>query len=243
MNTNDLFIGKEVLPEPLSKQEIYKLMEEMNKGDKEARKKLIEHNIRLVLYEVTRRFESVQYDKKDLVSIGCIGLIKAVETFDTSKNFSFITYAARCIDNEILMFLNKLKKYKNVDSLNKVISYDEYDNELKIEDIICDKNNVIEKYIENETYHIINQTVKELPKRDREIIMMYFGFYDDKIYTQKEIGEILSIEQSYVSRLIIKNVQQLRQQLTKKGILELRLENQSKNSNKTFKKNKILIKK
>lgn len=227
MNTDELFIDGHKLPKPLSKQEVYDLLEKIKQGDECARKKLIEHNIRLVLYEVTGRFKSVEYDKKDLVSIGNVGLMKAITTFDTSKKVEFATYATRCIDNEILMFLRKLKKDQNVDSLDRTINHDKDGNELKIEDTISDETDIVEEYTDNETYQIIRQIVKDLPNRDREIIMLHFGFYNDKTHTQKEIADMMSISQSYVSRLITKIVKRLGQQLQQKGIIELRTEEKS----------------
>ena len=226
MNTDELFIDGHKLPKPLSKQEVYELLEKIKQGDELAREKLVEHNIRLVLYEVTGRFKSVEYDKKDLVSIGNVGLMKAITTFDTSKKVEFATYATRCIDNEILMFLRKLKKDQNVDSLDRTINHDKDGNELKIEDTISDETDIVEEYTDNETHQIIRQIVKDLPDRDRKIIMLRFGFYNDKTHTQKEIADMMSISQSYVSRLITKIVKKLGQQLQQKGVIELRMEGQ-----------------
>ena len=226
MNTDELFIDGYKLPKPLSKQEVYELLEKIKQGDELAREKLVEHNIRLVLYEVTGRFKSVEYDKKDLVSIGNVGLMKAITTFDTFKKVEFATYATRCIDNEILMFLRKLKKDQNVDSLDRTINHDKDGNELKIEDTIIDETDIVEEYTDNETHQIIRQIVKDLPDRDREIIMLHFGFYNDKTHTQKEIADMMSISKSYVSRLITKIVKKLGQQLQQKGVIELRMEGQ-----------------
>ena len=226
MNTDELFIDGYKLPKPLSKQEVYELLKKIKQGDELAREKFVEHNIRLVLYEVTGRFKSVEYDKKDLVSIGNVGLMKAITTFDTSKKVEFATYATRCIDNEILTFLRKLKKDQNVDSLDRTINHDKDGNELKIEDIIIDETDIVEEYTDNETHQIIRQIVKDLPDRDREIIMLHFGFYNDKTHTQKEIADMMSISRSYVSRLITKIVKKLGQQLQQKGVIELRMEGQ-----------------
>ena len=134
MNTDELFIEGHKLPQPLSKEEVYKLIQEANEGSKEARDKLVTHNIRFVLYEVTNKFQKVDYDKKDLVSIGNLGLIKAINTYDLSKGFEFATYATRCIDNEILMFLRKLKKEQAVDSIDRVIFQDKDGSEMKLGD-------------------------------------------------------------------------------------------------------------
>ena len=223
MNTDELFIDVHKLPSPLSKQEVYELLEKIKQGDKRAKEILAEHNIRLVLYEVTGRFKLVKYDKKDLVSIGNIGLMKAITTFDTSKKVEFSTYATRCIDNEILMFLRKLKKEKS-DSLEETIIKNEDGDELKIEDKISDGTDITEEYMRNETYKIIRQIVNGLPERDKKIILLHFGFYNNKIHTQKEISDIMSISQSYVSRLITKIVKKLGQQLEQMGVIELRKE-------------------
>ena len=220
MNTNELFIDANKLPQPLPKSQVNELLDKVKHGDEDAIKMIIEHNIRLVLYQVNNKFKSVEYDKKDLVSIGNIGLIKAVTTFDKSKNVEFATYATRCIDNEILMFLRKLKKDQKVDSLDKTITHDKEGKELKIEDTISDENDIVEDYEKNITYKIIREIVKELPDRDREIIMLHFGFYNNEVHTQKEIADMMSISQSYVSRLITKIVKKIGIQLQKCGVIE-----------------------
>lgn len=198
MNINEPFLDAHNLPQPLSKEEMYRLVNEFNEGSMEARDKLITHNIRLVIYEVANKFKSVDYDKKDLVSIGNIGLLKAINTYDLKKGIEFATYATKCIDNEILMFLRKLKKDKNVDSLDRVIFQDKDGSELKLGDMVSDDNEQLE------TYRILREIVKQLPERDKEIIMLYFGFYNGKKYTQKEIANKFNISQSYISRLTTK---------------------------------------
>ena len=216
MNTDELFIDANKLPKPLPKSQVNELLDKVKQGDENAIKMIIEHNIRLVLYEVNNRFKSVEYDKKDLVSIGNVGLMKAVTTFDKSKKVEFATYATRCIDNEILMFLRKLKKDQKVDSFDKTITHDKEGKELKIEDTISDETDIVEDYEKNITYKIIREIVKELPDRDREIIMLHFGFYN----TQKEIADMMSISQSYVSRLITKIVKKIGIQLQNCGVIE-----------------------
>lgn len=222
MAGDEWFIEIDNVPELLTKQEINHLLEKINQGDIQSIKKLAEHSIRLVLYEVTRRFKFINCDKKELVSIGNIGLMKAINTFDVSKNFEFSTYAIKCIDNEILMFIRKLKKEQDVDSLDRIINYDNDGNELKIKDVISDETDIVEEYTTKETYQIIRQIIKDMPDRDREIIMLYFGFYNEKIYTQKEIADIISVHQTYVSRLIKKIVEELGEQLQQEGIIELK---------------------
>lgn len=222
MNTDELFIDANQLPKPLSKSQTYELLDKVKQGDEEAKKIIAEHNIRLVLYEVTTRFKYVEYDKKDLVSIGNIGLIKAITTFDKSRKVEFSAYTARCIDNEILMFLRKIKKDQNVDSLNKQIKHDKEGRELKIEDIISDTSNIIEDYEKKITYKSIQEIIKKLPNRDKEIIILRFGFYNNEVHTQEEIANMMSISRSYVSRLIAKIVKRIGQELKKNGIIELR---------------------
>lgn len=221
MNTDELFIDSHKLPYSLSKDEVYKLIQKANEGSKEARDKLVTHNIRLVLYEVTNRFRNVDYDKKDLVSIGNIGLLKAINTYDLSKGFEFSTYAIRCIDNEILMFLRKLKKNQNVDSIDGVILTAKDGSEMKLVDKLSDDIDFVEDYENEETHRIIREVVKELPNRDKEIIMLYFGFYDDKIYTHREIADKFNISRSYVTRLINKIVKKVGKILESKGVIEL----------------------
>ena len=219
MNTDELFIGK--LPQPLTKEELNELIIKVSEGSHEARDKLIVHNIRLVLYEVIHRFEKVDYDKRELVSIGIIGLVKAINTYDISKKIKFSTFATKCIDNEILMFLRKLKKEQNVDSIDRIVFYGKDGSELKLEDKLSDDSDLVEDYERNEIHNIIRRLVKELPYRDREIVMLYFGFYNNRIYNQEEIANRLNISRSYVSRLIKENVIKMRKQLEDIGVIEL----------------------
>lgn len=228
MNTEELFIDGYKLPKALSKQEMYELLELMKNGDINAREKLVEHNIRLVLYEVTGKFKNVFYDKKDLVSIGIIGLMKAINTFDTTKKVEFATYAVRCIDNEILMFLRKIKKHQNVESLDNSVYQGSDGRDIKLEDMLSDDTNIEEDYTDNETYQIIRMIVDKLPEREQLIIKLHFGFIDDKTYTQKEIADKLQISQSYVSRLVTKIVNKIGVLLKEKGVVELRDTKKSK---------------
>ena len=220
MNTDGIFIDIDKLPQLLSKSQLNQLLDRVKLGDEEAIKMVAEHNIRLVLYQVNNRFKSVEYDKKDLVSTGNVGLIKAVTTFDKSKKVEFSTYAIRCIDNEILMFLRKLKKDQKADSLDKIITYDKEGNEVKIEDTISDETDIAENYEKIITYKIIREIVEELPDQEKEIIKLYFGFYNNEIHTQKEIADIMSISQSNVSKLVTKIVKKIAIQLKNRGVIE-----------------------
>lgn len=207
------------LPEPLSEEEIYDCFKKYRLGDLTSRTKIIEHNIRLVISEVRRKFANTLYEENELVSIGLIGLMKSVDTFDIGKNLKFATYASKCIDNEILMFMRKGKKHINDSSLEYVIKIDNSGNELKLEDVISDTScDLISNYEQKETYEIIRQIVEELPNREKIIIMMHFGFIDDKLYTQREIASKLKLSQSHVSRLITKIVKKIKEKLESDNI-------------------------
>ena len=220
MKTEELFIDCDKLPNTLSKNELYQLFNKMNQGDESARELLVKHNIRLVLYEVRAKFSLVDYDKKDLVAVGNIGLLKAINSFDISKNIKFATFASHCIDNEILMFLRKIKRHYNVGSIYDIIKKDKEGYGLKVEDTIIDDINIENECINNETNQIIRNLVNELPYRDREIIMMFFGFYNNHRYWQEEIAQKFNLSQSHVSRIITKTLKKLASKLKEEGIIE-----------------------
>ena len=224
MNTEELFINSK-LPKPLPEEELQNLIKEAKNGSKEARDKWIIHNIKLVMYELTTKFQNVDYDKKELVSIGILGLIKAIDTYDLSKGVKFSSYATRCIDNEILMFLRKLKKSNNVDSLDKVVFHDKNGHNFKLEDYLSDDRDWLEEketlILNIEIYKLIRESIKNLPDRNREIIMLYFGFYNDQIYTQEQIAAKMNISRPHVSRLITRIVKQIGKTLESKGLIEL----------------------
>lgn len=222
MNTNELFIDASNLPNPLSKSELYELLDKAKQGDTKAIKIIAEHNIRVVLYRVTNKFKFVEYDKKDLVSIGNIGLMKAITTFDKSKNNGFATYAIKCIDNEILMFLRKLKKDLNIDSIDRPFFRNKDGKELKIEEVVSDGTDIVEEYEREVVHEKIRKIVSELPLRDREIIMLRFGFYNDKCYSQSEVANMMNISRARVSMLITKVIGKLRQELQRLDIIELK---------------------
>lgn len=198
---------------PLSKKETIDAFIKYQNGDKSARTYLISHNIRLVYY-LASKYKSTKYDMDELFSIGQIGLVRAVDTFDLSKEIHFATYASRCIINEILMFLRRNKKYQNDVSLETPLSVDDKGNELSFQDFLSDPDtNIIENYEKGETIEEIRNLVFSLPEKEREAIYLYFGFYGDKRYTQKEIAEKLNISQSYVSRLIGRILKKLKKQM------------------------------
>lgn len=220
MNYNDLFIYDK-LPDPLSQEELYSYFEKMHFGDVDARELIIIHNIKIVLSRVMKVFNKTPYDKKELISIGLIGLIKSVDTFDISKNSQFSSYSIKCIDNEILMFLRKEKKYLNDDSLDRPINIDSDGKELRLEDTLSDENSdVLSFYERKEINMIIRHLVEELTGRDKEIITLYYGFVDNKILTQNEIADKLGISRSYVSKIITKLLNSMSTRLKEYGIVE-----------------------
>lgn len=207
--------GTETLPPPLSKKEEAEIFEKLEKDDPSAREMLIIHNLRLVVY-IAKKFESTGVGVEDLVSIGTIGLIKAVNTFRPHKNIKLATYASRCIENEILMYLRKSVQYKNELSIDEPLNIDYDGNELLLSDIIGTDEDVVSKGIESEVEcEILRNAVSSLGKREREIMEMRFGLVDGQEKTQKEVAEMIGISQSYISRLEKKIIKKLRVQLEK----------------------------
>lgn len=189
------------LPEPLTLEEEQCLSEKLSTGDEKAREKLIVHNLRLVVY-IAKKFESSGVSLDDLISIGTIGLIKAVNTFSPEKNIKLATYASRCIENEILMYLRKISSQKMVVSLDEPLNTDWDGNELMLADVLGSEGDEISREIEeDDEKRILLQVIDDLPKREREIIEMRFGIGDKDELTQKEVADIMGISQSYISRL------------------------------------------
>lgn len=201
-NDDVFFIGSsDILPPPLKKNIEEDLVRKSNLGDLDARNKLIEHNLRLVVF-LAKKYDNTMYDLEDLVSIGTIGLIKGIKTYKLDKNIKLATYASRCIDNEILMFLRKNKKRNSEVSLEDSINFDSEGNELKLEDVFGAEDNVVEKSIESKDDKILlEKEVKNLASRDRNIIEQRYGLFGQKELTQKELADKLNISQSYISRI------------------------------------------
>ncbi len=201
-NEDVFFIGSsDILPPPLKKNIEEDLVRKSNLGDLDARNKLIEHNLRLVVF-LAKKYDNTMYDLEDLVSIGTIGLIKGIKTYKLDKNIKLATYASRCIDNEILMFLRKNKKRNSEVSLEDSINFDSEGNELKLEDVFGTEDNVVEKSIESKDDKILlEKEVKNLASRDRNIIEQRYGLFGQKELTQKELADKLNISQSYISRI------------------------------------------
>ena len=179
-------------------------------GDTYARSKLIEHNLRLVVF-LAKKYENTKVDLEDLVSIGTIGLIKGVNTYKLDKNIKLATYASRCIDNEILMFLRKNQKRKSEVSFEDSLSYDAEGNELHLEDILGTDADIVTRGLEEETEKkLLYEQISLLNKRDKEIMSMRYGLFGNKELTQKEVADILGISQSYISRIEKKVIKKLK---------------------------------
>ena len=207
------FVGStDKLPEPLTKEDEVKYVELSMIGDEFARNKLIEHNLRLVVF-LAKKYENTGVDLEDLVSIGTIGLIKGVNTYKLDKNIKLATYASRCIDNEILMFLRKNKRRRGEVSFEDSLSYDSEGNELHLEDILGTADDVVTRPLEEEIEKkILYEELTKLNDRDKEIMIMRYGLFNTKEMTQKEVAQTLGISQSYISRIEKKVIGKLKTQ-------------------------------
>ena len=207
--------GSETLPPPLSRSEEAEIMQRISGGECEARELLIVHNLRLVVY-IAKKFESPAAGAEDLISIGTIGLIKAVNTFSPEKNIKLATYASRCIENEILMFLRKSSQLKNEVSIDEPLNTDYDGNELLLCDILGSDPDEVNNNLENELEHnLVLEAVSRLNPRECRIMELRFGLNGNKEHTQKQVADKLGISQSYISRLEKKIIRQLRTELEK----------------------------
>ena len=214
---NEIFYinGSETLPPPLTREEEQHIMENIAKGDSKAREPLIVHNLRLVVY-IAKKFETPNASAEDLISIGTIGLIKAVNTFSPEKNIKLATYASRCIENEILMFLRKSSQLKNEVSIDEPLNTDWDGNELLLSDILGTSEDIIYKDIEREVdIKLLKKALSTLSERERKIIHMRFGLadYEGGEKTQKEVADCMGISQSYISRLEKKIMKRLKKEM------------------------------
>lgn len=207
--------GADSLPPPLSKAEEEKAFAELEDNFPAAREKLIVHNLRLVVY-IAKKFESTGIGIEDLISIGTIGLIKAVNTFSVSKNIKLATYASRCIENEILMHLRKSSLLKYEISIDEPLNIDWDGNELLLSDVLGTENDTVNINIENEAERqMLMDSICRLGERERLIMQMRFGLIDGKERTQKEVADIIGISQSYISRLEKRIIKKLRKEMEK----------------------------
>ena len=193
--------GSDVLPPPLRAQEEQQMLARLTDGDEDARQTLIERNLRLVVY-IARRFENTGINIEDLISIGTIGLIKAVGTFRADKNIKLATYSSRCIENEILMHIRKISGQKTEVSLDEPINTDWDGNELLLSDVLGTDGDTVMRPMEDDVdKQLLRDALSRLPEREQQIVTMRFGLGGRKEKTQKEVAELMGISQSYISRL------------------------------------------
>ena len=205
--------GSDILPAPLSAAEEQELLQKIAQGDEPAKQRLIERNLRLVVY-IARRFENTGVNIEDLISIGTIGLIKAISTFRVDRNIKVATYASRCIENEILMHIRKISSQKAEVSLDEPINTDWDGNELLLSDILGTEGDTVMRPLEEDVEHqLLREALARLPERDRYIVSMRFGLSGMQEKTQKEVADMMGISQSYISRLEKRIMQRLRRDL------------------------------
>lgn len=215
--SKDLFYigGNDALPPPLTKEEELKLVHKLVNGEENVRSILIERNLRLVVY-IARKFENTGVNVEDLVSVGTIGLIKAVNTFDPEKNIKLATYASRCIENEILMYLRRNNKVKAEVSFYEPLNIDWDGNELLLSDILGTDSDMVYSHIEDEVdKQLLLLAMKKLSTREKEIVKLRFGLNGKSEKTQKEVADMLGISQSYISRLEKRIIKRLRKEISK----------------------------
>ncbi|MCI8631072.1 MAG: RNA polymerase sporulation sigma factor SigE [Firmicutes bacterium] len=209
--------GSDVLPPPLSPEEEKKMLEEFDKGSQEARAVLIERNLRLVVY-IAKKFDSAGINVEDLISIGTIGLIKAVNTFNSGKNIKLATYASRCIENEILMYLRRNNKTKSEVSFDEPLNTDWDGNELLLSDILGTESDIVYSHIEEEVNKdLLTYAMGKLNAREKQLMEMRFGLVNGKEMTQKEVADRMGISQSYISRLEKKIISRLQREIRRLG--------------------------
>lgn len=207
--------GSEALPPPLTREEEEMLLSRLPTGDAAVRSMLIERNLRLVVY-IARKFENTGINIEDLVSIGTIGLIKAVNTFDPQKNIKLATYASRCIENEILMYLRRNNKIRSEVSFDEPLNIDWDGNELLLSDVLGTENDTIYRNIEDEVDRkLLQKALAKLSERERTIMELRFGLKGEEEKTQKDVADLLGISQSYISRLEKRIIKRLRKEFNK----------------------------
>ncbi|MBQ9861969.1 MAG: RNA polymerase sporulation sigma factor SigE [Clostridia bacterium] len=209
--------GTDALPAPLSVDEEREMLKKAGEGSNEARDRLITHNLRLVVY-IARKFENSGVGIEDLISIGTIGLIKAVRTFCPEKNIKLATYSSRCIENEILMYLRKNAQIRNELSIDEPLNVDWDGNELLLSDILGSDPDVVNRGVEQEAERdLLLECVSHLSQREQTIMRLRFGIGGEQEHTQKEVADLLGISQSYISRLEKKIIKRLRRDIERAG--------------------------
>lgn len=208
--------GSETLPPPLESEEESALIKKMQNGNEYARKKLVERNLRLVVY-IAKKYEKTGIGIEDVISIGAIGLIKAINTFKTDKNIKLATYASKCIENEILMFLRRNNRIKSEISIDEPLNVDSEGNEMLLSDVLGGDDDSVSKDIENEVdIKLLREAIKRLSPREKYIMELRFGFVTGEEKTQKDVADLLNISQSYISRLEKKIIYRLKKDIVSK---------------------------
>lgn len=207
--------GSDILPPPLERSLEAQTIREMVEGSEQAKSTLIEHNLRLVVY-IARRFESTGINLEDLISIGTIGLIKAINTFRPEKNIKLATYASRCIENEILMYIRKIASHKSDVSLDEPINTDWDGNELHLGDVLGTEPDAVSRPLEDDVdLRLLREALDQLPDKEQTIVKLRYGIGGGQEKTQKEVANILGISQSYISRLEKRIILRLRREITR----------------------------
>ena len=208
--------GNDNLPAPLEPEEEAEEIEKLSKGDNEAKKKLVEHNLRLVVY-IAKKFENTGVGLEDLISIGTIGLMKAINTFNSSKNIKLATYSSRCIENEILMHLRRSNRLKSEISIDEPLNQDGDGNELLLSDILGTDEDITSRGVEDEVdKKLLKASISKLNSREKNIMELRFGFKTGEEKTQKEVADMLGISQSYISRLEKKIINKMKKEILSK---------------------------
>lgn len=208
--------GSDTLPPPLNKQEEAIAINGLSNGDFSYKQQLIEHNLRLVVY-IAKRFENTGIGLEDLISLGTIGLIKAINTYNPTKNIKLATYASRCIENEILMYLRKYSSIKTEVSLDEPLNTDWDGNELLLSDVLGTDDDEVSRPLEDDAdKKMLHESISVLSPRERRIIELRFGLNGSQEYTQKEVAEIMGISQSYISRLEKRTISRLKKEMVKR---------------------------
>ncbi len=207
--------GSDILPPPLERGEEAEAISAMVAGDEQAKSTLIEHNLRLVVY-IARRFESTGINLEDLISIGTIGLIKAINTFRPEKNIKLATYASRCIENEILMYLRKIASHRSDVSLDEPINTDWDGNELRLGDVLGTEPDAVSRPLEDDVdLGLLREALSQLPDKEKTIVTLRYGIGGGREKTQKEVADLLGISQSYISRLEKRIILRLRREINR----------------------------
>jgi RNA polymerase sporulation-specific sigma factor len=208
--------GNDNLPAPLKSKEEAEMIERLSRGDSNARQTLVEHNLRLVVY-IAKKFENTDIGIEDLISIGTIGLMKSINTFNNEKNIKLATYASRCIENEILMYLRRSNKIKNEISIDEPLNQDGDGNELLLSDILGTDDDITSKRLEDEVdQKLLKTSISKLSNREKNIMELRFGFITGNEKTQKEVADMLGISQSYISRLEKKIIGKMKKEILSK---------------------------